>query len=41
MNSGRWRATYYMGVSDDVIQSEGKDIKDCDLEAILNYIKEK
>ena len=38
MNSGWWEASYCVGVSDDVVIVEGKEIKDCDLEAILQYI---
>ena len=39
MNSGWWEAEYYVGVSDDVMIVEGKEIKDCDLKIILNYAK--
>ncbi len=41
MNSGWWQGTYYVGVSDAAIASEGKEIKDADLQAILSYVLNK
>lgn len=38
MNSGWWQVVFNIGVSYDVINSEGKDIKDCDLKAIIQHI---
>lgn len=38
MNSGWWQAEYNIEVSNDAIFGEGKEIKDCDLEAIIQYI---
>ena len=37
-NSGWWEAVFNIGVSYDVINSKGEDIKDCDSDAILQYI---
>jgi hypothetical protein len=41
MNSGWWQAQYDIGVREDCIESEGETIKDADLNAIFNYVKNK
>ena len=42
LQSSWWQATYYYGVDDDErYETEGEEINDCDINAILNYVEKK